>query len=87
MVGLILDCEDSEVEYQVVTVPDDVAANVLSVNNTIIMSSRYPESVEVVRRFLLENDHQRSTRLVTVDMGELEKADGALTCCSLIFTT
>jgi dimethylargininase len=53
------------------------AANAVVVGDAVLYSASFPET-----RALLE---KRGIRLVTVDASELAKAEGALTCCSLIF--
>jgi len=53
------------------------AANALAVGDTVI----YPESFPRTRERL----ERRGLRLRPVDVGELQKAEGAVTCCSLIF--
>lgn len=54
------------------------AANVLTIGDTVLFQSAYPRTQ---RRL-----HAAGFHLVTVDMSELAKAEGALTCCSLIFS-
>lgn len=53
------------------------AANAVLVNDTII----YPPSFPVTKRKLEE----AGIKILTVDADELAKAEGAVTCCSLIF--
>jgi dimethylargininase len=53
------------------------AANALRIGNTVVYSSRYPRTLE---RLL-----GRGLRVVTTDCSELAKAEGAVTCCSLVF--
>ena len=67
--------------YQFITVPDEVAANVLRLSNTLIVQAGYPESEMILRKVCEEN----CLTVVTLDMSELVKADGALTCCSVLF--
>lgn len=52
-------------------------ANVLLIGDTVICSSAYPRT----EWRLVQNGF----RVETLDMSELAKAEGALTCCSLIF--
>lgn len=56
---------------------ESYAANAVLVGETVIYSSSYPKT----RRRLEE----AGIRLVIVDTSELAKAEGALTCCALIF--
>ena len=53
------------------------AANAVLVDSTIIYASSFPETQAKLQA--------AGIRMVTVDADELAKAEGALTCCSLIF--
>ena len=53
------------------------AANTLRVDNELMVSAAFPATAQRLE------DRGISTR--SVDVKELQKADGALTCCSLIF--
>ena len=53
------------------------AANVLRVGNVLVYGSQFPRT-----RSLIE---QRGSAVQTVDCTELAKAEGAVTCCSLVF--
>ena len=55
------------------------AANALLVGGVVIYSPAYPRTLGILER--------RGARVVPVDLGELAKAEGALTCCSIIFET
>ncbi|RYY34219.1 hypothetical protein EON62_03495 [archaeon] len=59
-------------------VPDAEAANVVFANGKLIARSEkeFPASLEVLSAV--------EVPIVQVDMSELAKADGALTCCSLL---
>jgi dimethylargininase len=63
---------------QLVDVPEECGANVLAVGDTVLVSAAAPRTAELLR------DMGRQVRLL--DNSELMKAEGALTCCSLIFT-
>lgn len=54
------------------------AANVLGAGDDFIYSSAFPRTRERLER--------RGLTLEIVDLGELAKAEGAVTCCSVIFT-
>ncbi|KAJ3026401.1 hypothetical protein HK097_006464, partial [Rhizophlyctis rosea] len=60
-------------------VPDEVFANVLSPGgNTLIVQKGFPESMKIlVERF-------PGLRVVELDMSEIIKGDGALTCGSIL---
>jgi dimethylargininase len=53
------------------------AANALLIGTTII----YPSSHPLTRRRL----EDRGIEVLAVDVAELEKAEGAVTCCSIVF--
>ena len=53
------------------------AANALAVNDRIILPAAYPAT-----RAILET---RGYQVASVDISELAKAEGAVTCCSLVF--
>ena len=52
-------------------------ANALRVGKTVVYSSQYPRTRELMER--------RGLDVSTVDCSELAKAEGAVTCCSLVF--
>ena len=53
------------------------AANVLRVGDAVVCASQYPRTCELLTA--------RGLRVVPIDTRELAKAEGALTCCSLLF--
>jgi len=53
------------------------AANALLVGGVVIYGPACPRTADILER--------RGVRVVLVDLGELAKAEGALTCCSVIF--
>ena len=55
------------------------AANTLAVGHTVLMSDGYPYTAEKVATL--------GYQVKLIDNRELEKAEGGLTCCSLIFTS
>ena len=58
--------------------PDEPsAANALRIGHQIVYSSMFPRT--------LERLEERGLRVRTVDASEVAKAEGAVTCCSLIF--
>ena len=72
---------DIRSEYDIVEVQDEEAANVLSINSTIIMQDGFPATEAILRKLSKE----KGMDLKTLRMAEFFKADGALTCCSLLF--
>jgi dimethylargininase len=58
--------------------PDEPsAANALLVGGHVIYSPAYPRTLGILERL--------GMHVIPVDLGELAKAEGALTCCSLVF--
>jgi len=55
------------------------AANALRVGSSVIYPSSFPRT--------MENLVRRGINVTPVDLSELQKAEGAVTCCSLIFRT
>lgn len=53
------------------------SANVLRVGSRLLAADAYPHTCELLTR--------RGYDVTTVDVSELAKAEGAITCCSLIF--
>ncbi len=54
------------------------AANVVRVNDRVIAAEAYPRTIERLMR--------RGVNVLTVDASELAKAEGALTCCSILLS-
>jgi dimethylargininase len=52
------------------------AANALWVNGGVIMPAAFPRTIRALR--------QRNIAVVPVDVSELQKAEGGVTCCSLV---
>lgn len=63
-------------------VPDMIAANVLRIGPHVVMQAGHPGSESVIRAAC----EARGLTLHCLSMGEFAKADGALTCCSLLFS-
>lgn len=55
------------------------AANALRVGRSVIYPSSFPRTMEKLV--------QRGINVTPIDVSELQKAEGAVTCCSLIFTS
>jgi dimethylargininase len=66
--------------HQIVAVPDDEpdAANVALVGETVCAAAGHPETVNLLRGL--------GFRVETVNLSEFAKADGCVTCLSLLFT-
>ena len=64
--------------FEIVTIDprETHAANVLRLHDRVIVPAAFPRTAELIGR--------HGWRVVTVDAGELAKAEGAVTCCSLI---
>ncbi len=65
--------------FKLLAVPEDepLAANTLRVGDTLILQAGFPKTIEMVR--------ERYERTEVLDTSEFAKADGSLTCLSLIF--
>jgi dimethylargininase len=56
---------------------EEYAADTLTVGDTVLMPVGYPSSHEMVR--------EAGYEVIPMDVGEIEKCDGALTCLSILF--
>ncbi|RWS02358.1 N(G):N(G)-dimethylarginine dimethylaminohydrolase 1-like protein, partial [Dinothrombium tinctorium] len=63
--------------YNTLTVPDDIAANVLFVNGTLVYRSEFPNSTDVIESRV---DYPRKA----IKIWELSKPQGSLTCLSIL---
>ncbi|RMD96959.1 MAG: hypothetical protein D6812_16105 [Deltaproteobacteria bacterium] len=63
-------------EYHAIMIPDAAAANCLVIGRTILHLAPYPESASVFASLGLQ--------MVPLEMSELSKADGGLTCLSIL---
>lgn len=68
-------------DYRIIEIdPDEAhAANVVRVGDDLLMPASFPRT-----RARLE---QAGYRVTTVDLSELQKAEGAVTCCSILLNT
>src|SRR5688572_15666439 len=57
---------------------EEHAANVLRIGDSVVMPACFPRTEQRLR--------EAGVDVVTVDVSELQKAEGAITCCSLVFT-
>lgn len=69
-------------DYTFISVPDSIASNVLRVGTSLIIQKGFPASEEILQGLC----DKKQIHLITINMSELIKADGALTCGSLLFT-
>lgn len=73
--------EKSEINYNAIEVPDQVPANILALGpDFVIIQKNFPESENILKEELVKRGYQ----FEALDMSELIKADGALTCCSVL---
>ena len=65
--------------YRIVEVDpgEEHAANVLRIGDAVVSPARFPRTHARIRAAGVD--------VVTVDVSELQKAEGAVTCCSLVF--
>lgn len=73
--------QSSTPSYLFVLVPDTIASNVLRIGNSLIIQDGFPKS-EMILKELCD---KKKVTLIKLNMSELIKADGALTCGSLLF--
>ncbi|MEO7210672.1 MAG: arginine deiminase family protein [Chitinophagaceae bacterium] len=66
-------------EYDIIIVPEEeaYAANCLMVNGQVLLPKGFPKTKSLVEA--------KGFSVIEMDMSEIEKADGALTCLSIIF--
>jgi dimethylargininase len=64
-------------EVLVIPEGEEYAADTLTVGNTVLMPARNPRSHEMVR--------EAGYEVIPMDVSEIEKCDGALTCLSILF--
>lgn len=69
--------------YTFIKVPEQVPSNILSLDGGkfIIYQKDFPESEKVI---IEELKNKRGVEVKALCMSELIKADGALTCCSIL---
>lgn len=67
-------------KYNFVFIPDRTAANVLCIENNLIIQDNFPESEKI----FIELSKKYNLTINKLNMSEFIKADGALTCCSVI---
>jgi dimethylargininase len=67
--------------YEILEVPynEPGAANVLMIDETAVVPTAFPNTHKLLRRM--------GFRVEPVEMSELMKAEGGVTCCSIVFTT
>lgn len=61
-------------------VPDTIAANVLRLGSAILVQDGFPKSRSILQNWVDEWKGE----LIALNMSEMIKADGALTCCSIL---
>lgn len=68
-------------EYELIDVPaeEPAAANAVLAGDDLLMPASFPRTAALLR--------ERGFRVHTVDVAELQKAEAAVTCCSLLFTS
>ncbi len=62
---------------RLIDVPDPEAVNALRIDDTVLVAEGFPRTAEIIEELELQ--------VRTLDNSELRKAEGALTCCSLLF--
>lgn len=71
--------------YSIVKVPEQVPSNILSLSRgkVAVYQEGFPESEKV---FIKELKEKKNIELEPICMSEFIKADGSLTCCSILIT-
>ena len=64
-------------DWTAVAPGEDHAANALRIGEGLIYPSSFPRTLEALGRM--------AVKVLPVDVSEIQKAEGAVTCCSLIF--
>lgn len=67
-------------DAEAIHVPDAASANVVRVGARLMIQDGFPESESILQAAAVK----RSLQVEKLNMSELIKADGALTCCSLL---
>lgn len=68
------------IDWRVTWVPDALGSNVLRIGNVLYWNA----AASAATRTLFEGLRVPGVEVVPLDMGELAKLDGALTCCSVV---
>ena len=78
---VLKEMEAHELGYDIIRLPSMLACNAVAVNGGLLAQhTGCGES----KRILVESARDRGLKLDFVDMSEIAKADGALTCCSIL---
>lgn len=80
MAGIVMASLPKDQDSRCIWVPDVVAANLVRLGRKVLIQAGYPRSEAILEDIAMEI----AVELVKIDMSELVKADGALTCCSLL---
>jgi dimethylargininase len=67
--------------YNFCCVPDSVCSNIVRIHDQLLIQAGYPYSENILRDLCILHN----VEVICLHMSELIKADGALTCCSLLF--
>lgn len=76
--------DDTTMGYTILRLPDIRACNVVTVNDGMVLAS---DSIcDASKRILEGAAKERSLELIFVGTSEIEKSDGAVTCCSVLLS-
>ena len=81
--AVLLEMDAESLGYTVLRLPDVRACNVVVVNGTVIGST---SSCEESQQILRQATEERKLSLQLVGTSEIEKSDGACTCCSVLLS-
>lgn len=68
-------------DYEFTKIPDSVCSNILRIHNTVFIQKGYPKSEKILEKIIIK----KGLICKKLEMSEFIKADGALTCCSVLF--
>jgi dimethylargininase len=69
--------------YNIIKIPEQIPSNIVSLSHgkVVIYQQGFSESENVLMKELKE---KRNVKLKSLNMSEFIKADGSLTCCSIL---
>lgn len=72
--------EKGRYKYKYLEVPDDIGANCLYLNNTLVHASKeaFPRSCPVYDKL------ETSNKKIALSASEMNKVDGCFSCCSVL---
>lgn len=78
---IIQQIQSTDIGYDIIKVPDVECANVLRIKNCVLIQKGFLRSENILEDEICD----RGLECIKVEMSEFIKADGALTCCNVLF--